>query len=81
MNLKLKEKAENTVLEFANSNLIGPKTVFDHLVTGQVKKTLVKSAKHLSGRLNLISRMIDNFGLNQNEVPIESLMNYAIQRF
>ena len=59
-NLKLKEKAENTVMEFANSSLVGHKTVFEDLITGQVKKTLVKSARHLSGRLNLISRMIEN---------------------
>lgn len=80
-NMKLKEKAENTVMEFANSTLVGHKTVFEDLITGQVKKTLVKSAKHLSGRLNLISRMIENFGLNFNDVPIEPLMAYAINGF
>lgn len=62
-NLKLKEKAENTILETANSPLVGHKVVFDHLISGQVKKTLVNSARHLSGRLSLISRMIDNFGV------------------
>jgi len=80
-NLKLKEKAENTVMEFANCPLIGPKTVFEDLITGQVKKTLVKSARHLSGRLNLITRMINNFGLNTKEVPIDVLMNYTINAY
>jgi centrosomal protein CEP104 len=81
INLKLKEKAENTVMEMANNPLIGHKTVFDHLISGQVKKTLVKSARHLSGRLNLISRMIDNYGLNSNDVPIDSLMAYAVNHY
>jgi len=80
-NLKLKEKAENTIMEFANAPLIGHKTVFEDLISGQVKKTLVKSAKHLSGRLNLISRMIDNYGLNTNDVPIDSLMSYAVNAY
>lgn len=80
-NLKLKEKAENTVMEFANSPLIGHKTVFEALIKGQVKKTLVKSARHLSGRLNLITRMINNFGLNTNEVPIDTLMNYTMSAY
>jgi centrosomal protein CEP104 len=80
-NMKLKEKAENTVMEFANSTLVGHKTVFEDLITGQVKKTLVKSARHLSGRLNLISRMIENFGLNSNDVPLDPLMTYAINGY
>lgn len=80
-NLKLKEKAENTLIEFANSLLIGHKTVFEDLITGQVKKTLVKSARHLSGRLNLITRMINNFGLNTNEVPVDLLMNYSMSAY
>ena len=80
-NLKLKEKAENTVIEFANNPLIGHKIVFEHLVTGQIKKTLINSAKHLSSRLNLITRMIENFGLNLSEVPIDTLMSYAINGF
>lgn len=63
-NLKLKERAENTILEMANNSLVGHKIVFEQLISGQVKKTLVNSAKHLSGRLNLISRMIDNFGVS-----------------
>jgi centrosomal protein CEP104 len=80
-NLKLKEKAENTIMEFANSPLVGHKTVFEDLIMGQVKKTLVKSAKHMSGRINLISRMIDNFGLNEKDVPIDSLISYSVNAY
>jgi hypothetical protein len=80
-NLKLKERAENTVLEFANSRLIGHKLVMEHLVSGQVKKSLLNSAKHLSGRLNLTSRMIENFGLNLDEIPIDTLMTSAISGY
>ena len=80
-NLKLKERAENTVIEFANNPLIAHKLVFEHLITGQIKKTLVNSAKHISSRLNLISRMIENFGLNLDEVPLDTLMNSAINGF
>ncbi len=80
-NLKLKEKAENTIMEFANSALVGHKTVFEDLIMGQVKKTLVKSARHMSGRINLISRMIDNFGWNEKDVPIDSLIPYAVNAY
>jgi hypothetical protein len=80
-NLKLKEKSENTIVEIANSPLIGHKIVFEHLITGQIKKTLVNSAKHLSSRLNLISRMIENFGLNLSEIPIEALMSFAVNGY
>jgi hypothetical protein len=80
-NLKLKEKSENTVVEIANSPLIGHKIVFEHLITGQIKKTLVNSAKHLSSRLNLISRMIENFGLNLNDISIDNLMSFAINGY
>ncbi len=62
-NLKLKEKSENSIIEMANNSLIGHKIVYEHLIKGQVKKQLLTSAKHISGRLLLISRMIDNFGV------------------
>jgi hypothetical protein len=80
-NFKLKEKAENTVVEIANSPLIGHKIVFEHLITGQIKKTLINSAKHLSSRLSLISRMIENFGLNLNEVPIDALISLTVNGY
>ena len=60
-NIKLKERAENTVIEMANNKSIGHKLVFEHLIVGQIKKTLTNSARHLSARINLVSRMIDNF--------------------
>jgi hypothetical protein len=63
-NLKLKERAESTALEIAGSNIVGSKIIFDHLIAGQVKKTQVASVKHISGRLNLLSRMVQNFGVN-----------------
>ena len=62
-NLKLKEKSENSIVEMANNPLIGHKIVYEHLIKGQVKKQLLTSVKHISGRLLLISRMIDNFGV------------------
>lgn len=62
-NLKLKERAESTTLELAGSNIVGSKVIFEHVIAGQVKKTQVASAKHISGRLNLLSRMIQNFGV------------------
>lgn len=80
-NIKMKERAENTVLEMANSPLIGSKIVFEHLISGQIKKTLVNSARHLTSRLNLISRMIDSFGLNKDEVGIQALMILAFSGF
>jgi hypothetical protein len=62
-NLKLKEKSENSIIEMANNSLIGHKIAYEHLIKGQVKKQLLTSTKHISGRLLLISRMIDNFGV------------------
>lgn len=80
-NLKLKEKAINTVLEMANSTIIGSKIVFEHLISGQIKKTLINSARHLSARLNLISRLIESFGLNKDEVGVQALMNLAYNSY
>ena len=80
-NLNFKEKSENSIIEMANNPLIGHKIVYEHLIKGQVKKQLLTSAKHISGRLMLISRMIDNFGLDSNDVPINTLMDYAINSF
>ena len=80
-NIKLKEKAENTLLEFANSPLIGSKLLFEHLISGQIKKTLVNSPKHLIGRYNFLTRLIANFGYNAEEVPLHSIMTYAIKGY
>jgi centrosomal protein CEP104 len=80
-NIKLKEKAENTVLEMASSTIVGSKIVYEHLISGQIKKTLVNSARHLSARLNLINRLIENFGLNKDEVGIQALMNLAFNSY
>lgn len=79
--LKIKERAENTVLEMAASSTIGSKVVFEHLISGQIKKSLVNSTRHISARLNLINRMIDNFGLNKEEVGIQSLLNFAFSNY
>lgn len=37
-NIKLKERAENTLLEMANYNLIGSQNIFEHFVSGEIKK-------------------------------------------
>ena len=80
-NIKLKEKSENTLLEFANFYLIKSKVIFEHLIHGQIKKSLNNSAKHLAGRYNFLNRLINNFGYNENEVPLNDIMNYAIKGY
>ena len=80
-NLKLKEKLENTLLEFANYSIIGNKVLFDQIIQGAIKKTLINSKNHLAGRYNFLNRLIQNFGYDENEVPLESIMNYAIKGY
>lgn len=80
-NHKVKERAENTTLEIANNTIFGSKIVFEHLISGQIKKSLVNSARHLTGRLELIHRMIQNFGLNSSEVGVQSLLEFAMNSF
>jgi len=80
-NLKLKEKADNTLLQFANYSLIGSRVLFEHIISGQIKKTLANSTKHLVGRYNLLTRLIKNFGYNESEVPLSSIMSYAIKGY
>jgi len=74
-NIKLKERAENTVIEMANNKSIGHKLIFEHLIVGQIKKTLVNSARHLSARINLVSRMIDNFLVRRYNNNLLNLYN------
>jgi len=76
-NPKLKEKAEVSINDLADSPLIGSKVVLNHLVTGKVKKTLVNSAKHLMSRLNLLNRNIDLFGLNSID-DLDAFVNFAV---
>ena len=78
-NQKLREKAENTINDFADSPLIGDKTVLDYLIKGKVKKSLANSPKNLISRLNLINRNIELFGVN--DLDIDSLVNFAILNF
>ena len=40
-NIKLKERLENTLLEFGNYSIIGSRVLFEHVISGQVKKNLV----------------------------------------
>jgi len=80
-NLKLKERLENTLLEFANYSIIGSKVLFDQIIKGAIKKTLINSKNHLSGRYNFLYRLIQNFGYDENEVPLESIMEYAIKGY
>lgn len=79
-NPKLKEKAEITINDFADSALIGPKLVINHLLTGKVKKSLVNSAKHLMSRINLLNRNIDLFGLDFIE-NLDALISFAVNGF
>ena len=79
--IKIKERAENTTLEIANNTIFGSKIIFEHLISGDIKKTLKNSARHLSGRLQLINRMIENFGLNTEEVGVEALMECAFNGY
>ena len=80
-NIKLKERAENTLLEFANYSLIGSKVLFEHFISGQIKKTLANSPKHLIGRYSFLTRLILNFGYNASEVPLNAIMTYAIKGY
>ena len=80
-NIKLKERLENTLLEFGNYSIIGNRILFEQIISGQVKKNLVNSKNHLSGRYNFLHRLIQNFGYNENEVPLETIMNYAIKGY
>ena len=80
-NIKLKERLENTLLEFGNYSIIGSRVLFEHVISGQVKKNLVNSKNHLSGRYNFLHRLIQNFGYNDEEVPLQTIMNYAIKGY
>ena len=80
-NIKLKERIENTLLEFANYSIIGNTILFEQIISGQVKKNLINSKNHLSGRYNFLCRLIQNFGYNENEVPLEAIMTYAIKGY
>lgn len=80
-NIKLRERAENTVIEMANNSIIGHKLVFEHLISGQIKKTLVNSIKHQAGRIALTNRMVENFGINQSEIGVDSLLNFAFNGY
>ena len=80
-NIKLKERLENTLLEFGNYSIIGNRILFEHIISGQVKKNLINSKNHLSGRYNFLHRLIQNFGYNENEVPLETIMTYAIKGY
>ena len=80
-NIKLKERIENTLLEFGNYSIIGSRIIFEHIISGQIKKNLVNSKNHLSGRYNFLHRLIQNFGYNENEVPLEPIMTYAIKGY
>jgi hypothetical protein len=77
-NIKLKEKSENTLLEFANFYLIKSKVIFEHLIHGQIKKTLNNSAKHLSGRYNFLNRLINKV---VSSIFLISLLLNSIQVF
>lgn len=79
-NPKLKEKAELTINEFADSPLIGAKLVLNHLLSGKVKKTLLNSAKHLMSRLNLLNRNVETFGLESLE-DLDALVKFAVNGF
>jgi centrosomal protein CEP104 len=80
-NIKLKERLENTLLEFGNYSIIGNRILFEHIISGQIKKNLINSKNHLSGRYNFLHRLIQNFGYNENEVPLETIMTYAIKGY
>ena len=80
-NIKLKERIENTLLEFGNYSIIGSRILFEHIISGQIKKNLVNSKNHLAGRYNFLHRLIQNFGYNENEVPLDTIMTYAIKGY
>ena len=80
-NYKLKERSETTLLELANHQQIGSKILFDHIITGPIKKTLSNSSKHLVGRYTFLTRLIGNFGYNRDEVPLNAIMGYAIKGY
>ena len=80
-NIKLNERLENTLLEFGNYAIIGNTILFEHIISGQVKKNLINSKNHLTGRYNFLHRLIQNFGYNENEVPLETIMTYAIKGY
>lgn len=79
-NAKLKEKAESTINDLADSVLVGDKLVMDYLIKGKVNKIYANSAKHLISRYNLLARNLEFYGLESID-SVDDLVKFAVNGY
>ena len=77
-NPKIREKAEEAGLAMSSHKSIGPLVLVNHITKGQVKKTAVNSVKHISGKLALLRKIIEQEGIEQGKISVDICCDFAI---
>jgi hypothetical protein len=73
----VRDKAEETGLAMGSHQAIGAEVWIAQITRGQVKKTAAKSVKHISGKLKLLSNLVDLYKFSQDSE--ETIVEYSIE--
>ena len=81
VNVKVKESAESTLIAIGTHRLIGSKLLFEQVMSGPIRKTQVSSNKHIRARYLFCNKLINIFGYNNVDIPLQNIMDYAVKGY
>lgn len=70
--------SEEAGVAMAGHPAIGSSVLVQHITRGQVKKTAKNSVRHISGKLNLLNKIISTYKIQSGGINNEICIEYAI---
>ena len=80
-NVRIRENAHKTLLAMTEHHAIGVFLIVESITKGQVKETTSRSYRHIHGRMNLLKEIIKRYDVNTKDVPLETVLSYALTGF
>jgi len=81
-NVRVREAVDNAFMAIARSESIGPNMCVNYLTKPpQSKSKAANSVKALTARLSVLNKFVDEFQINNSDVPFTPVVEYAVKQF
>lgn len=78
-NARVRELAEQTFMAFGKSEIIGISSSIQAILKPSKEKST--SQKHIVGKLNLLTTIVEEFRIDNSSVPFQPVVDYAISSY
>lgn len=79
-NLRVRENAEQGFLMLARSEVVGPGPATQQILKPN-KDTKAASQRHLVGRLSILTKLVEDYRIDNSTIPYQPVLDYALTGF